>query len=164
VFETAYDGAVTPEKYCTRPGRYCGLVFLTSVETGEPLAFIHDGVLQHMRVAGDGGIGVKYMAKNDASIVGMLGSGGIALWRRIVASLTDSAVPLLDAKLIEPRAHIVYIGGSLKPAADVQARVDVYLRFGDAPAPVGRPELGLEDEWALDPRRSFTRISRGCRS
>jgi hypothetical protein len=46
----------------------------------------------------------------------------------------------------------------------VQARVDVYLRFGDAPAPVGRPELGVEDEWALDPRRSFTRISRGCRS
>ncbi len=199
VFESTYNGAVTQEKYCTQPGRYCGLIFLTSIENGEPLAFIHDGVLQHMRVAGDGGIGVKYMAKKDAAVVGMLGSGGMARWHMdaflhvrpgikklqvysptkanreafgrdmaakhhievtvcdrpeaiyagadIVASLTDSAVPLLDAALIEPGAHIVYIGGSLKPSADVQARVDVYLRFGDAPAPVGRPELGVEDEW-----------------
>ena len=198
VYETTYNGAVTQEKYCTRPGRYCGLIFLTSVETGEPLALIHDGVLQHMRVAGDGGIGVKYMAKKDAAVVGMLGSGGMARWHMdafmhvrpikrlqvysptkehreafgrdmaakhhievavcerpeqiyagadVVAALTDSTVPLLDGNLIEPGAHIVYIGGSLKPAAETLKRVDVYLRFGDAPAPVGRPELGVADEW-----------------
>jgi len=29
-------GVRTREKYCSRPGRYCGLVFLTDVETGEP--------------------------------------------------------------------------------------------------------------------------------
>ena len=27
------------------------------------------------------------------------------------------------------------------------ARVDRYLRFGDAPAPVGRPEFGVSDEF-----------------
>src|SRR5690348_4274494 len=43
VFETEYSGARTQEKYCKRPGLYCGLVFLTSIETGEPLAFINDG-------------------------------------------------------------------------------------------------------------------------
>lgn len=78
VFETEYNGAHTQEKYCKRPGLYCGLVFLTSIETGEPLAFINDGVLQHMRVGADGGIGVKYLAKDDAATVGMLGSGGMA--------------------------------------------------------------------------------------
>lgn len=78
VYETAYNGAVTQEKYCTRPGLFCGLVLLTSIETGEPLAFINDGVLQHMRVGADGGIGVKYMARQDAATVGMLGSGGMA--------------------------------------------------------------------------------------
>jgi ornithine cyclodeaminase/alanine dehydrogenase-like protein (mu-crystallin family) len=57
---------------------FCGLIFLTSIETGEPLAIINDGVLQHMRVGGDGGIGVKYMANPDAEVVGMLGSGGMA--------------------------------------------------------------------------------------
>ena len=54
------------------------MILLTSVENGEPLAFINDGVLQHMRVGGDGGIGVKYMANPEAEVVGMLGSGGMA--------------------------------------------------------------------------------------
>jgi alanine dehydrogenase len=78
VYETRYNGVVTEEKYCTKPGLFCGLIFLTAVETGEPLAFINDGVLQHMRVGGDGGIGVKYMANPEAEVVGMLGSGGMA--------------------------------------------------------------------------------------
>ncbi len=78
VYETEYNGVRTQEKYCTKPGVYCGLVFLTSIETGEPLALINDGILQHMRVGGDGGIGTKYMARADASVIGMLGSGGMA--------------------------------------------------------------------------------------
>src|SRR3990170_4676431 len=78
VYETRYDGVVTQEKYCTRPGLFCGLIFLTSIENGEPLAFLNDGVLQHMRVGADGGIGVKYMSREDSSVVGMLGSGGMA--------------------------------------------------------------------------------------
>ena len=57
IYETMYNGAITREKYCMRPGLFCGLIFLTSIETGEPLAFINDGLLQHMRVAADGGIG-----------------------------------------------------------------------------------------------------------
>src|SRR5882762_9326233 len=77
-YETVYNGVRTQEKYCSRPGLFCGLVLLTSIETGEPLAFINDGILQHMRVGGDGGIGVKYMANPDAATVGMLGSGGMA--------------------------------------------------------------------------------------
>src|SRR3954452_16989879 len=31
-----------------------------------------------MRVGGDGGIGVKYLAHEDAEVVGILGSGGMA--------------------------------------------------------------------------------------
>src|SRR5437763_4913790 len=73
VYETEYNGVVTQEKYCVRPGLYCGLIFLTSIENGEPLAFINDGHLQHMRVGGDGGIGVKYLANEDAEVVGILG-------------------------------------------------------------------------------------------
>src|SRR4030095_12599343 len=73
-----YAGAVTTDKYCREPGLYCGLVFLTSIETGEPLAIINDGVLQHMRVGADGAIGVKYLANEDAEVVGLLGSGGMA--------------------------------------------------------------------------------------
>src|ERR1700692_4361561 len=78
IYETQYNGVTTQEKYCMRPGLYCGLILLTSIQNGEFLAFINDGHLQHMRVAGDGGIGVKYMANEDAEVVGMLGSGGMA--------------------------------------------------------------------------------------
>jgi ornithine cyclodeaminase/alanine dehydrogenase-like protein (mu-crystallin family) len=78
IYESEYNGVVTQEKYCTRPGLFCGLILLTSIENGEPLAFINDGHLQHMRVGADGGIGVKYMANDDAEVVGILGSGGMA--------------------------------------------------------------------------------------
>ncbi len=198
IYETQYNGAITQEKYCTRPGLYCGLILLTSTETGEPLAFVNDGHLQHMRVGADGGIGVKYLANADAAVVGMLGTGGMArthmraftLVRNIkklkvfsptrenrekfgremaaaynievvvcdrpediykgadiVAGLTDSAVPVIDGMLIEKGTHIVNVGGSGKPDGESLRRVDVYLRFGDAPAPVGKPELGVDDEY-----------------
>ena len=72
------SGNWTEEKYCREPGTYCGLVFLLSTRNGEPLAFINDGVLQHMRVGGGAGIGAKYLAREDSRVVGMLGSGGMA--------------------------------------------------------------------------------------
>jgi ornithine cyclodeaminase/alanine dehydrogenase-like protein (mu-crystallin family) len=78
VYERDYEGARTQEKYCVRPGRYCGLVFLTEVETGAPLAIINDGYLQHLRVAADSAIGTDLMARADSRTLGMLGSGGMA--------------------------------------------------------------------------------------
>jgi alanine dehydrogenase len=71
-------GNWTEEKYCRAPGTYCGLILLVSTRNAEPLAFINDGVLQHMRVAGGAGIGAKYLARADSHVVGMLGSGGMA--------------------------------------------------------------------------------------
>ena len=72
------SGGQTMEKYCIQPGTYCGVIFLVSTRNGEPLAFINDGVLQHMRVGGGAGLGVKYLSRKDAHVVGMLGSGGMA--------------------------------------------------------------------------------------
>ena len=46
------DGGWTEDKWCREPGTYCGVILLVSTRTAEPLAFINDGVLQHMRVAG----------------------------------------------------------------------------------------------------------------
>ena len=72
------NGVTTREKYCVRPGLFCGLIFLFSTRNGEPLALINDGVIQHMRVGADSAIGVKYMARENCEIIGMLGSGGMA--------------------------------------------------------------------------------------
>lgn len=78
VYEQEYGGVRTQEKYCLRPGLFCGFILLTSVRTGEPLAILNDGELQHLRVGADSGIGAKLMAKESAEVVGMLGSGGMA--------------------------------------------------------------------------------------
>lgn len=71
-------GNWTEDKYCREPGTYCGLILLVSTDNAEPLAFINDGALQHMRVGGGAAIGVKYLSRQDSHVVGMLGSGGMA--------------------------------------------------------------------------------------
>lgn len=76
--EREYNGARTEEKFCVRPGLFCGLILLTSIENGEPLALINDGYLQHLRVAADSAIGARIMARKDARVLGLLGSGGMA--------------------------------------------------------------------------------------
>ena len=72
------DGKRVEDKYCTQPGLFCGLIFLFDTSSGEPLAIINDGYLQHMRVGALAALGAKYLAKADAAVVGMLGSGGMA--------------------------------------------------------------------------------------
>jgi ornithine cyclodeaminase/alanine dehydrogenase-like protein (mu-crystallin family) len=71
-------GVRVEDKYCVRPGLFCGLILLFSTEDGAPLAIMNDGYLQHMRVGALYGLGAKYLARSDASVVGMLGSGGMA--------------------------------------------------------------------------------------
>ncbi|MBI3078191.1 MAG: ornithine cyclodeaminase family protein [Deltaproteobacteria bacterium] len=68
----------TEEKYCIRPGTYCGLIFLLSVRNAEPLALMNDGYLQHMRVGACAGLGAQYLARQDSQVLGLLGSGGMA--------------------------------------------------------------------------------------
>src|SRR5215813_5054618 len=64
--------------YCSRPGLYGGLVFLFNVDNAELLAIMNDGFIQHYRVAASAAIGAKYLAKHDAKVVGIIGSGGMA--------------------------------------------------------------------------------------
>jgi alanine dehydrogenase len=67
---------VRREKVPAAPnGRYCGLVLLFSTENGEPLAILPDGVMQRTRVGAANGLGIKYLARQDAHTVGILGSG-----------------------------------------------------------------------------------------
>lgn len=56
-------------------GRWVGLVQLYSVETGELLAMFPDGVAQRTRVACASALGTKYLARENARRVGLLGSG-----------------------------------------------------------------------------------------
>src|SRR5262249_50614513 len=66
---------VVREKVPAANGRYVGLVLLFSSENGEPLAILPDGVMQRMRVGAANGLGIKYLARADATSIGILGCG-----------------------------------------------------------------------------------------
>jgi glyoxylase-like metal-dependent hydrolase (beta-lactamase superfamily II) len=62
---TSWTEKQTEDKYCTKPGLFCGLIMLFSTETGEPLAIMHDGVLQHLSVGAGAGVGAGIIAHEN---------------------------------------------------------------------------------------------------
>jgi len=57
---------------------FVGLVFLFSTSTGELIAIVQDGLLQRFTVGAINAIGAKYLAREDAAGVGLIGAGGQA--------------------------------------------------------------------------------------
>lgn len=87
------EGSVLQRRVPGTPDRkFCGLVFLYSSRTGELLAIIHDGYLQKFRVAGTGALGVKHLARQDARVLGLLGTG----WQAQAAVQCFAALGRLD--------------------------------------------------------------------
>ena len=69
-------GGMRREKLPMLPGqRWMGIVLLFSSANGELLAIMNDGVLQRFRVGGANGVSTKYLARKDAEVVGLIGSG-----------------------------------------------------------------------------------------
>lgn len=67
---------VVKEKLPRAPGKkWVGLIQLFSAETGEPLAMFPDGVIQRMRVAVTSALAAREMARKDASVMAIFGSG-----------------------------------------------------------------------------------------
>jgi ornithine cyclodeaminase/alanine dehydrogenase-like protein (mu-crystallin family) len=69
-------GGMRREKLPMLPGnRWMGIVMLFSSANGELLAIMNDGVLQRFRVGGANGVATKYLARENAENVGLIGSG-----------------------------------------------------------------------------------------
>lgn len=68
-------GGVHKEKVPAVNGRWVGLVLLFSTATGEPLAIMPDGYIQRMRVGGTSALGLDLMARKDAKVLALFGSG-----------------------------------------------------------------------------------------
>ena len=77
-YTKSYGGVQTSDEYCIRPGLWFGVIMLFSTENAEPLALIHDGYLQLARVGADAGLGADLIGREDAEVLGTLGSGGMA--------------------------------------------------------------------------------------
>lgn len=79
--------------------RNWGFIFLFSMETGEPLAIVHDFTLSGIRVGATTAVAVKYLARADAETLGLLGTGKIA--RRHVEAISQVR-PIKKVKVYSP--------------------------------------------------------------
>jgi len=72
------DGVKRRVTYCYRPGLYGGVILVFKTENAELVAIMNDGFIQHMRVGATAALGARYLARSNAEIVGIIGSGGMA--------------------------------------------------------------------------------------
>ncbi|AZQ68268.1 hypothetical protein EF888_14660 [Silicimonas algicola] len=78
IYRRTVDGRPRKEKFCVEPGTYMGLLMVFDMIDGALRAIVHDGLIQQMRVGADSALGVRYMAREDAVSLGVLGAGGMA--------------------------------------------------------------------------------------
>jgi ornithine cyclodeaminase/alanine dehydrogenase-like protein (mu-crystallin family) len=70
------ENRIVKDKVPAAPGKkWVGIIQLFSAETGEPLAMFPDGVIQRMRVAATSALAAREMARPDASVMAIFGSG-----------------------------------------------------------------------------------------
>ncbi len=110
--------------------RYNGLVLLFSTETGELLAMFNDGYVQKTRVGGSSGVAAKYLAREDAKVMGLLGTG----WQATGQIEAMAAVRKLDlVKVFSPtkenreafaKTYKDKLGIEVKPVATPEEAAD----------------------------------------
>ena len=147
---TEYSGVQTEEWFCMEPGRYCGFVILIDTTTGEIIGLLNDGILQHVRVGATAGVGAKYLAREDARVLGVLGSGGMA---RTYTEAINAVRKLEEVKVYSPtpanrEAFAEEIGAKLKvrvvPCETPEAAltdVDMVATCTDSRIPVYKSEM-----------------------
>lgn len=78
---------------------YCGLYFLFNNEDGAPLAMFQDAYINWLGVGARVGVGVKYLARPEASTLGLFGGGWYA---RAVIEAVNTVRPLKRIKIYTP--------------------------------------------------------------
>lgn len=96
-----YAGAVTEDWFNVTPGKYCGLILLVDMRTGELLSIMNDGYLQSYRVGATAGVGMRHLARSDSTSLGVLGSGAMA---RTYAMAACAERPIQRVKVFSPTA------------------------------------------------------------
>src|SRR5262245_24988155 len=129
--------------------RYTGLVLLFSTSTGEPLAIFPDGMVQPMRVAATTALGAKALAREDASVVTILGSGwqarsqarAIMCVRKITEMRVYSTRAAMREAFAAEMSPVVGLPISVyDDPAEACAGADIILAATNAIVPVMEPE------------------------
>ena len=80
-------------------GKFLGLVQLFSVETGELLAIMPDGLIQQTRVGVTSALGAKAMSRQNSELLALIGSGGQA---RSHFRFITSVLPIRKVRVFSP--------------------------------------------------------------
>ena len=83
-------------------GRWVGLVFMFSSETGALLGIFPDGAMQRLRVGATNGIALNYLARDDARTLAIIGSGWQAGGQLMAALAVRS---FEQVRVFSPRAE-----------------------------------------------------------
>ncbi|MGE4112416.1 MAG: ornithine cyclodeaminase family protein [Burkholderiales bacterium] len=103
VFEGRVDGRARRDKLARGPGgTYCGLIFVFSTAGLAPVAIIHDGLIQLVRVACTSALSVRLLAREDAAVLGLIGAGRQAWWHLKAASAVRQ---LREVRIYSPNAE-----------------------------------------------------------
>ncbi len=120
------DGIRRQVKVPAAPGRrFVGQILLYNVEDLRLVALLSEGAIQLYRVGGTGGISTKYMARKDASVVGLFGSGQQA---RTQALAHCQARPIRLINIFSPNRD-----RRRQFAEQMSKEVDVEMRPVDSP-------------------------------
>ncbi len=93
-------GNVRRDRLPSADGRWNGLMLLLSMETGAPVMICPDGYISRMRVGAANGLGARYLAREDASVMALLGTG----WQAGGQLMAHCAVrPITDVKVYSTR-------------------------------------------------------------
>lgn len=115
------DGQRRQVKIAAAPGeRFVGQILLYKAETLQLVALLSEGAIQLFRVGGTGGISSKYMAKKNASVVGLFGSGQQAR-TQVLAHCLARDIKLV--KVFSPnRDHRHHFADAVSKEAQVEIR------------------------------------------
>lgn len=102
VQEQQMHGSVRLEKVPLAKGMFVGLVQLFSAATGELLAIMPDGIIQQTRVGVTSALGMKFMARKNSQVLGLIGSGGQA---KAHYRFMTSVIPFKKVKVFSPNAE-----------------------------------------------------------
>jgi len=96
-------------------------IVLSDPNTGHPLAFMDGTYITSIRTGAAGGVAVKYLARRDSSIIGMVGAG-------IQAKTQLMAIAEVLPKIEEVKVFDIFKEASIKYAKEMGAKLGIKLR------------------------------------
>jgi len=129
------------------------LTILNDVETGFPIAVMDGTVISAMRTGGVVGLGAKYLARSDAGVVGLIGSGVINLTQLMAlkAGLKRiERVKLFDINPDKAKTFAAEMGERLDLDIEIVDSARAAVEDSDVVAPatnVGPDDRYIQAEW-----------------